>query len=279
MQGEDTREMDLTAWSEFPTAIDGLKSKYGSHSKRPGHVLYRGVTDADYPLETTLERRSSKLWTVPSYAQLSLRCAPQITSFSGGGWDLPARQNLDQLLRNQEGRFLVNIPDSIYSLWIYLRHHGFPSPLLDWTMSPYVAAFFAFANHRGADVGSVAVYAYIEMPEGGKAGADSMSHITVLGPYVKTDKRHFLQQACYTICTKYADGAHSFIPHSSNFNRSPSRVIPQDSLFKITIPVTERMTALCALQEMNINRFSLFQTEEALVETLAFDEIDRYEAA
>lgn len=272
-------DVHLPTWSEFAATINRIKEEHGSLSKRPYHVLFRGVADADYPLETTLERRSSRPWTVPSYAHLTLQCAPQITSFSGRAWNLPTWESLDEMQHNRDDRFHVVIPPSVYSLWIYLRHHGFPSPLLDWTMSPYIAAFFAFTNHRKVDTESVAVFAFIEMPMGGKAGADGMSHITELGPYVETDKRHFLQQACYTICTKHADGAHCFVPHSCNFNRSPSRQVPQDSLFKITIPVSERMTALCALQEMNISRFSLFQTEEALVEALAFDEIDRYEAA
>jgi len=46
-----------------------------------------------------------------------------------------------------------------YSYLAHLRHNGFPSPLLDWTQSPYVAAYFAFARPQGEQV---ALYVYCE---------------------------------------------------------------------------------------------------------------------
>ena len=50
----------------------------------------------------------------------------------------------------------------------YLRHHGFPSPLLDWTKSPYIAAYFAMVNAPQKEVKKVSVFAYLESPTGGK---------------------------------------------------------------------------------------------------------------
>lgn len=39
--------------------------------------------------------------------------------------------------------------------------------------------------------------------------------------------------------------------------------------WKFTIPVTERMRVLAVLDEHNLNAFSLFGSEESLMETLA----------
>ena len=44
---------------------------------------------------------------------------------------------------------------------------------------------------------------------------------------------------------------------------------PECELFKITIPVNQRETALANLDLMNINLFSLFGSEDSLVRTVA----------
>src|SRR5262249_15416048 len=154
-----------------------------------------------------------------------------------------------------------------YDLWVYLRHLGFPSPLLDWSESPYVAQFFAFETQRKVD--RVAVYVFIERVGTTKGGIVGEARIDLQGPYTRSHRRHYQQQAWYTIATEfYNKKAHCFLPHNKVFENEEEP--NQDILYKITLPMKDRLDALKKLYEYNITSFSLFGSEDALVNMLAF---------
>jgi hypothetical protein len=61
------------------------------------------------------------------------------------------REDIQTLHRHLSSRtnhvFNLNIPDENGAFFNLVQHHGYPTPLLDWTFSPYVAAFFAYHHH------------------------------------------------------------------------------------------------------------------------------------
>jgi len=155
----DTKE--VSSWEEFVAAIEEIKLQYGTYkfleNQVKNVVLYRGQPDASLHLDTTLERYSPQTWTMRSYSKMTLGCAPTIECYTETDWSLPSSvSEFNKQLAETQGIFLNRVP--FYSYWIYLRHHGFPSPLLDWTHSPYIAAYFALAEKY--DVESAAVFAF-----------------------------------------------------------------------------------------------------------------------
>jgi hypothetical protein len=271
------QETNLNSWEEFENQLKKLEEGR-LEQKSSSKFLYRGQGRKSYRLETTLERNLQKSLSLKEYHHLIFVVKPQIESFMGTKWNiLSYPDGFDNWLINNYGNALPHAFSSIefletYSYMIDLRHHGFPSPLIDWSSSPYVAAYFAFKNIHQFDE-DVSIYIYLEIATELqlKRRSGSMPHIHRFGPYIKTDRRHFIQQSQYTVCIILDnEGTWRYISHERAFARNNPN---QDVLWKFNIPCSERLKVLKLLDSYNINALSLFGSKESLMETMALREI------
>lgn len=258
----------LSTFEDFEQQSTALLERWQQDSKkRTGHFsqpIFRGQRKALWKLETTLERYTDKEYSERQYYNLMSRVRRIIQSCTGRLWNLPEKYTP----RDDPG------PSQEYEFMAYLRHYGFPCPLLDWTRSFYVAAFFAF-RHRIACSGQeadAAIFAFQEYCGGGKGGWEGEAEIDGWGPYIATDKRHFIQQCEYTVCRKKSGDERVYCSHEDAFARKEE---DQDVLRKFIIPKTEQRKVLARLRSMNITEYSLFGNEEGLLSDLAYNEIDK----
>jgi len=208
------QDIHVETWEEFEGHLQKLLLERAQRRETTAlHIspfLFRGHADASWPLRTSLERYVQEPPTIEEYYQIIHAAKPQIKTYTSLSWNIPAPTNYARWLDGQDTLVFGQFP--AYDYMVYLRHHGFPSPLLDWTRSPYVAAYFAFMD-ASEKVKNVAIYAYWEAVGHGKSGAKGSPCIESLGPYVHSHRRHFLQQSQYTICSVWKDGIWHFAQH------------------------------------------------------------------
>jgi hypothetical protein len=264
-------EKNLPNWESFHEELHVLRTKY---DKAKSPLLFRGHNDSAFRLTTTLERAGCEGMSFDSYYRLAVgRVRPAVETFTGVKWGVPEYSlKMAQEFSSNAELFSVRLfPEvELYRYLVYLRHHGFPSPLLDWSGSPNVAAFFAFRDPpsgRPEDKPERrSIYVYCETPEGSKGGAVGAPEIRRMGPYVRSHPRHFRQQSDYTLCAAFDQKIGlKFHPHEDVFG---SRGARQDVLWKFNLPSSESSKILHILDEFNLNAFSLYDSEEALLETM-----------
>lgn len=200
---------------------------------------FRGQRKAEWKLQTTFHRQSEKTGiTLVDYLD---RAIPEVAYYASAH----ENENIDISNEVQFGAFLAK-----------LQHHGFPTPLLDWTMSPYIAAYFAYKDidPTDPDTQNVAIHMFainewsttFQEPLNLR---DQVNFLSSLRPHAKGNPR-MVRQMAVTTATNVFD--------LSVYINQRGVETSKTFLYSAILPVQERRLVMNELNLMGINSMTMF---------------------
>jgi len=240
LRQEKTSEADrVMHWPEFKAFISET-------IKNGDEFLFRGQSSNKFRLSTSFHRENR--YDLLRYENED--CAALIQHVNA----LSSRQ---YDLRN---------PFDFGALLSLVQHHGFPTPLLDWSRSPYVAAFFAFRDRQIATNSDGYARIYMFDEKIWRHDTTQVWHIEDPRPTISprefpahSNPRHLPQQSVHT---------YTNVEDPEAWIRLVERANKKRYLTIIDIPRTERKAAMRDLAYMNVTAASLFPGLEGACSSL-----------
>jgi len=146
------------------------------------------------------------------------------------------------------------------------QHHGYPTPLLDWTESPFVAAFFAFSElPKATSKEGQQIRIFLFDPEGWPFGtvqtiAEIRPSFARLELRARNNPRVLPQQSVHMF---------SNLVDIEGFVAVVEKQAGRRFLRRIDLPTSERSLAMRELDKMGVTAAALFPGVEGLCRSLA----------
>ncbi|MCT7575290.1 FRG domain-containing protein [Aliarcobacter butzleri] len=228
--------MNLWTWEQYN---NWLKQNYADSYQ----YLFRGQEDSSWILETSFHRISE-----PSNLNLEVYI-----------------QNIIPEVHNQmvsKGFEAYNLNDiqSFNSFLAKLQHHSFPTPLLDWTYSPYIAAYFGIKSTQKhiSPYFSIYVFDYIRWIRNNYQPTNLLikePFVSTFKPYYFNNPRLITQNSILTITNQK-----NIEEYLLNMGKKQETVY----LYKINIPKSEISKIKEDLDNRGINENILFPSLDGI---------------
>jgi hypothetical protein len=234
----------LSSWSSYFDFLESEVFKPATISRQK--YIWRGQRRSNWSLSSSLDRLFQSLELLSGATTLlEKRSDEHLQSFKRAS-------------RGRRGLNPANLPDK-NDWWALGQHFGLATPLLDWTRSPFAAAYFAFeerssdaTEHRvvyGLDQNAV-LQKNDELLNGPSQEQGRPPVLEFIDPMLDENQRLLSQ-----------DGLFTRAPIGTPIEQWVARAFEGSSsgvLLRIEIPDADRLICLRALNRMNISHLSLF---------------------
>ena len=209
-------ETTVSSFSEFDDAISNITRS----------ALCRGVSDTAYQLVPSLFRGKNTE-------------------------DIKAQEtNLMWVFKTQARGRLATIPSSELEWLVLAQHHGLPTRLLDWSLSPIVALFFAVQSNSKTD-GAVYIHDKRSFKQEHDINISTLKNVTAFFPS-HVSPRLSAQSGMFTV-------------HPLN-----GKAFNDESMLKLIIPAGEKRKLMNKLVKFGIHHSSMFPDLDGLSRYLRY---------
>jgi hypothetical protein len=251
-------EIKVNCWAEINSIIKSLRDDY----------IFRGENKLYPKLASSIERKDcyKEFLSLERYVELIKEFKKYILA---NGYN-------DKFIPSDEIFFLDNLDptgaistlgfsfsNELLKYIILLRHHYFPTPLLDWSFNLDVAAYFAFIDCDPLKDELVSIYACRENIEFGRFYKKDEPLLKTAGGFIENiTPRHSAQKATYTFAIEsHNSSGFKTIDHLYGFQSIVDTKDRADFLKikRFLIPSSEKATVINYLDSKGINKEHIFQ--------------------
>lgn len=111
-----------------------------------GSWCFRGQREAEWSLSTSLDRDVRRKFSDPD---------GNTTGYYHLDREQETRKKLEEFQKHLSRHKLVSMPADLGSCFALMQHSGTPTRFLDWTRSPFVAAYFAFEQRAKSQCSAI----------------------------------------------------------------------------------------------------------------------------